>query len=119
MISYLYHVQKESTPDNKSSITQDDGYFIHPIMELAMSICCFFGGMVEHYLGPRLVILLGAILIGLGDFLFIISKSLVFDFFINVFFGIGFAISMTASVKNACKYFPKKRGLINALAGGF
>ena len=119
MISYLYHMDKESNPENKSSLTQNDGYFIHPIMELAMSICCFFGGMVEHYLGPRLVILLGAILIGLGDFLFIISKSLVFDFFINIFFGIGFAIAMTASVKNASKYFPTKRGLINALAGGF
>jgi nitrate/nitrite transporter NarK len=26
---------------------------------------------------------------------------------------------MTASVKNACKYFPNKRGLINSIAGGF
>ena len=84
-----------------------------------MSICCFFGGMVEHYFGPRLVILLGAVSISLGDFLFIVSKNLIFDFFINIFFGIGFAIAMTAAVKNASKYFPNKRGLINALAGGF
>ena len=119
MISYLYHVQKESSPDKKSSLTQDDGYFIHPIMELSMSICCFFGGMVEHYLGPRLVILLGAISISLGDFLFIVSKNLFLDFFINIFFGIGFAIAMTAAVKNASKYFPNKRGLITALASGF
>lgn len=119
MISYLYHMDKESNPDNKSSLTQNDGYFIHPIMELTMSICCFFGGMVEHFLGPRLVIILGAISISLGDFLFIVSKSLIFDFFINIFFGIGFAIAMTAAVKNASKYFPTKRGLINALAGGF
>ena len=119
MISYLYHVQKESSPDKKSSLTQDDGYFIHPIMELSMSICCFFGGMVEHYLGPRLVILLGAFSISLEDFLFIVSKNLFLDFFINIFFGIGFAIAMTAAVKNASKYFPNKRGLINAIAGGF
>ena len=119
MVSYLYHIQKESSPDNESSLTQNDGYFIHPIMELAMSICCFFGGMVEHYLGPRLVILLGGVSIALGDFLFIISKSIILDFFINIFFGIGFAIAMTAAVKNASKYFPNKRGLVNALAGGF
>ena len=80
MISYLYHVQKESNKNKKSSLSQDDGYFIHPIMELCMSICCFFGGMVEHYLGPRLVILLGAVSISLGDFLFIVSKNLIFDF---------------------------------------
>ena len=119
MVSYLYHVQKESSPDKKSSLSQDDGYFIHPIMELSMSICCFFGGIVEHYLGPRLVILLGAISISFGDFLFTVSKNLVFDFFINIFFGIGFAIAMTAAVKNASKYFPNKRGLITALASGF
>ena len=119
MVSYLYHLKKESSPDNKSSLSQNDGYFIHPIMELSMSICCFFGGMVEHYLGPRLVILLGAFSIGLGDFLFIVSKSIILDFFINIFFGIGFAIAMTAAVKNASKYFPNKRGLVNAVAGGF
>ena len=119
MISYLYHSQKDSNPENKSSLTQNDGYFIHPIMELAMSICCFFGGIVEHYLGPRLVILLGGLSIALGDFLFTVSKSIVLDFFINIFFGVGFAIAMTAAVKNASKYFPAKRGLINALAGGF
>ena len=34
-------------------------------------------------------------------------------------FGIGFAIAMTAAVKNASKYYPSKAGLINALAGGF
>ena len=118
MISYLYQIEKESSADKTSSLTQDDGYFIHPIMSLSMSICCFFGGMVEHYLGPKLVILLGGISIALGDFLFTVSKNLIFDFFINIFFGVGFAIAMTAAVKNATKYFPKKRGLINALAGG-
>ena len=118
MISYLYHIDKESSKDNISSITQDDGYFIHPIMSLSMSICCFFGGVVEHYLGPKLVILFGGISIALGDFLFNFSKNLILDFFINIFFGIGFGIAMTAAVKNATKYFPKKRGFINALAGG-
>ena len=87
-------------------------------MSLSMSICCFFGGMVEHYLGPKLVILLGGFCIALGDFLFIISKNIICDFFISIFFGIGFAIAMTAAVENATKYFPKIRGLINALAGG-
>ena len=119
MISYLYHTEKESNPEKKSSLTQNDGYFIHPIMSLSMSICCFFGGMVEHYLGPRLVIALGGLSIFIGDILFTVSKNLILDFFINIFFGVGFAISMTAAVKNASKYFPTKRGLINALAGGF
>ena len=119
MISYLYHLEKDSSSDNTSSIRQRDGYFIHPFMSLFMSIFCFFGGIIGHFMGSRMVILLGGIFIALGDMLFVISQNLILDFFINIFFGIGFAISMTASVKNACKYFPKKRGLINALAGGF
>ena len=118
MISYLYHLDKESSPNNESSIRQRDGYFIHPFMSLSMSIFCFFGGIIGHFLSSRSVILLGGITIALGDLLFAFSKSLIFDFFINIFFGIGFAISMTASVKNACKYFPEKRGLINSIAGG-
>ena len=117
MISYLYQTEKESK--GESPLSQDDGYFIHPIMSLCMSIFCFFGGMVEHYLGPKLVILIGGISIALGDFLFTVSKNLILDFFINIFFGIGFGISMTAAVKNATKYFPNKRGLITAIAGGF
>ena len=118
MISYLYHLDKESSPNNESSIRQRDGYFIHPFMSLSMSIFCFFGGIVGHFLSSRAVILMGGITIAFGDLLFSFSKSLIFDFFINIFFGIGFAISMTASVKNACKYFPEKRGLINSIAGG-
>ena len=77
MISYLYQIEKESSKDKTSSLTQDDGYFIHPIMSLSMSICCFFGGIVEHYLGPKLAILIGGISIALGDFLFTVSKSLI------------------------------------------
>ena len=119
MISYLYHIEKQSSPNGKSSLRQRDGYFMHPFMSLFMSIFCFFGGIIGHFLGARAVILLGGISIALGDLLYVISTNLILGFFINIFFGIGFAISMTAAVKNACKYFPQKRGLINALAGGF
>ena len=43
-----------------------------------------------------------------------LSKSLIFDFFINSFFGIGFGVSMIPGLKNVTKYFPKKR-VINLL----
>ena len=119
MMSYLYHLEKESSPDNESSLRQRDGYFMHPFMSLSMSIFCFFGGIVGHFLGAKAVILLGGISIAIGDLLYVFSKNLILNFFINIFFGIGFAISMTASVKNACKYFPEKRGLINSIAGSF
>ena len=115
MISYLYHLDKESSPNKTSNITQEDGYFIHPIMCLCMSLCAFFGGVVEHYVGPKYAIIIGGVSLALGDTLFIFSKSLIFDYCINIFFGIGFGISITAGTKNATKYFPKKRGLITSL----
>ena len=115
MISYLYHIEKETSPNNSSNITQDDGYFIHPIMCLCMSLCAFFGGLVEHYVGPKYAILIGGVSLALGDTLFIFSKSLIFDYCINICFGIGFGVSITAGTKNATKYFPKKRGLITSL----
>ena len=115
MISHLYHIEKESSPSKTSSLTKNDGYFIHPIMPLCMSLCCFTVGIVEHYLGPKFVILIGSVCLALDDTLFIFSRSLIFDFFINIFFGVGFGVSMVAEVKNATKYFPKKRGLINVL----
>ena len=67
MISYLYHIEKETSPNNSSNITQDDGYFIHPIMCLCMSLCAFFGGLVEHYVGPKYAILIGGVSLALGD----------------------------------------------------
>ena len=53
---------------------------------------------------------MGYVGLALGDALFNFSKILIFDFFIIIFFGIGFGVSIIPELKNVTKYFPKEKG---------
>ena len=109
----LYHEKK--SPNSKDSAAQ---FFLSPLHLLYMCIFCIFGGAVDRKLGTHFTVILGCLSICLADFLLMISKSFTLDFFFIIFYGIGFGISMTSAVGNACRYFPKNRGFINAICGG-
>ena len=83
-----------------------------------MCIFCFFGGAVVRRIGTHFTIIAGCISICLSSFLLRITTSIYMDFVVIIFYGIGFGISMTSAVSNACKYFPKNRGLITSICGG-
>ena len=83
-----------------------------------MWLFCIFGGVVDRKIGTHFTLILGCLSICLSDFLLIISKNFTLDFFFIIFYGIGFGISMTSEVGNACRYFPKNRGLINGICIG-
>ena len=93
-------------------------YFIILLKPICVYIFCFFGGVVDRNLGTHFTVILGCLSICLADFFLIISKNFALDFFFIIFYGIGFGISMTSAVGNACRYFPKNRGFINAICGG-
>ncbi len=94
-------------------------YFLIILQSMCVYIFCFFGGAVDRKLGTHLTIILGCLSICLSDFLSIIFKNFfILYFFFIIFYGIGFGISMTSAVGNACRYFPKNRGLINAICIG-
>ena len=112
LISHLYNTQD-------SSLTQNDGFFFSPVTNIEMSICCFFSGIFEKNFGLYPTIILGGILISLGSFLLSICKYFYVDFIITIFYGLGFGICFMCAIKNACKYFPKRSGLISAICGGF
>ena len=112
LISHLYNTQD-------SSLTQNDGFFFSPVTNMEMSICCFLSGIFEKNLGLYPTIILGGILISLGSFLLSICKYFYVDFIITIFYGLGFGICFMCAIKNACKYFPKRSGLISAICGGF
>ena len=109
----LYHEKKP--PKSEESAVQ---FFLSPLQSIYMCIFCFFGGAVDRKLGTHFTVILGCLSICLADFFLIISKNFALDFFFIIFYGIGFGISMTSAVGNACRYFPKNRGLINAICGG-
>ena len=107
--------QEKKPPNSKDSAVQ---FFLSPLETIYMCIFCFFGGAVDRNLGTHFTVILGCLSICLADFFLIISKNFALDFFFIIFYGIGFGISMTSAVGNACRYFPKNRGFINAICGG-
>ena len=113
-ICLLLYYEKKS-PNSKDSAAQ---FFLSPLHLLYMCIFCIFGGAVDRKLGTHFTVILGCLSICLADFLLMISKSFTLDFFFIIFYGIGFGISMTSAVGNACRYFPKNRGLIIGICIG-
>ena len=109
----LYHEKK--SPNSEETAVK---FFLSPLHLLYMCIFCIFGGAVDRKLGTHFTVILGCLSICLADFLLMISKSFTLDFFFIIFYGIGFGISMTSEVGNACRYFPKNRGLINGIVIG-
>ncbi len=109
----LYDEKKP--PNSKDSSVK---FFLSPLLILYMWLFCIFGGAVNRRLGTHFTVILGCLSICLADFLLIISKSFTLDFFFIIFYGIGFGISMTSALGNACRYFPKNRGLINGICIG-
>ena len=107
--------EEKKPPNSKDSAVK---FFLSPLQSIYMCIFCFFGGAVDRKLGTHFTVILGCLSICIADFLLMISKNFALDFFFIIFYGIGFGISMTSAVGNACRYFPKNRGLINAICGG-
>ena len=107
--------EEKKSPNSEDSAVK---FFLSPLQSIYMCIFCFFGGAVDRKLGTHFTVILGCLSICLADFFLIISKNFALDFFFIIFYGIGFGISMTSAVGNACRYFPKNRGLINAICGG-
>jgi MFS family permease len=109
----LYDEKK--LPNSEESAVK---FFLSPLQSIYMCIFCFFGGAVDRKLGTHFTVILGCLSICIADFLLMTSKNFALDFFFIIFYGIGFGISMTSAVGNACRYFPKNRGLINAICIG-
>ena len=107
--------QEKKPPNSKDSAVQ---FFLSPLETIYMCIFCFFGGAVDRKLGTHFTVILGCLSICLADFLSIIFKFFILNFLSIIFYGIGFGISMTSAVGNACRYFPKNRGLINGIVIG-
>ena len=93
-------------------------FFLSPICNIYMCLACFLGGISLRKLGIHLSIILGCISICLCSFLLLITNNIYLDYFVIIFYGLGFGISMTSSVSNACMYYPENRGLITAICGG-
>ena len=115
MISYLKYYQSE----DETPITLNYTYFIMPILTITMGFGIPFSGILEYKIGTRLIIIYSSLYLVLSSVIQYFSKI----FFLNALsifiFAVGFSLSIAISGKNACMYFPKKRGMISGILAFF
>ena len=94
----------------------------YAIATITFSLCLLVAGILQDRMGPRLILIFGTILVGLG----MISSSFVDTvFMLNITFGVitgaGIGFGYACLAPSAMKWFhPSKKGMVNGLiAAGF
>ena len=85
-----------------------------PTILLLLAIFSPISGIIEKYIGPKLTLLLSSIIVQFCLILYYFQNNLYIFYAISVFIGIGNGISAGVPIKNACLYFPKRKGIINS-----
>ena len=107
MISYLHGFE------NGKDLTQQHSYFLMPILTVTMGLGIPFSAILEFKLGTQRSIILGSILLIISSGILYVSHSFYLNLLAIFFFAGGLAVSIAISGKNACMYFPKKRGSVS------
>ena len=85
-----------------------------PLMVLFLSLFSPLSGLMEKAFGQIFTLLLGAIIVEICFYLFCIQRNIWFFYSIALISGFGAGISVNIPVKNACMFYPEKKGLISA-----
>ena len=109
MISYLHDFQDK----DESPLTQQHTYFLMPILTVTMGLGIPFSAILEFKIGTKITIFLGSIFLILSSTIQYFSHNFYLNLFGIFIFAIGLAISIAISGKNACMYFPSKRGMVS------
>jgi len=88
---------------------------VAPIIILLLAIFSPISGIIEKRIGPKLTLLISSIIVEICLVVYYFQKNLYIFCTISLFIGIGNGISAGVPIKNACLYFPKRKGLINSL----
>ena len=107
MISYLHGFE------NGKDLTQQHSYFLMPILTVTMGLGIPFSAILEFKLGTQRSIILGSILLIISSGILYVSHSFYLNLLAIFFFAGGLAVSIAISGKNACMYFPEKRGAVS------
>lgn len=106
ILSYIHHKDKW--------VDMQYGNLMMPLMIFFTSLFSPLSGPIEKALGPVLPLLISSIFVEICLFLFYIQRNIWFFYSITLLSGIGVGISANIPVKNACLYYPDKKGLISA-----
>ena len=105
-ISYIYH----ENPENE--ITSDYETFYYPVELLSQTIATFFSAIIDKKFGLHYTNLIGTVVLIIGYFILLFSKSFAADMVSMVFSGIGTGIISYPSTANACEWFKENNGFV-------
>ncbi len=91
------------------------GNLMRPLIFLFLAIFAPLSGILEHTYGPRISIIISAIFVETAFILLYFQQNLWYFYPLSLLLGIGNGLSTQILIKNCCSYYPKKKGLINAL----
>ena len=106
ILSYIHH--KDHWVDMQY------GNLMMPLMTLFLSLFSPLSGSLEKRFGEIICLLISSIIVEICLFLFYIQRNIWMFYGITLLSGFGVGISANIVVKNACFYYPEKKGLISA-----
>ena len=106
ILSYIHHKDKW--------VDMQYGNLMMPFILLFISMFSPLAGPLEQFCGPIVCMLISTIISEICLFLFYIQRNIWFFYSISILVGLGVGISANIPIKNACFYYPEKKGLISA-----
>ena len=106
ILSYIHHKYKW--------VDMQYGNLMMPLLTFFLSLFSPLSGPIEKIFGPLMSLLISSIIVEICLFLFYIQRNIWFFYSITFFSGFGVGISANIPIKNACMYYPEKKGLISA-----
>ena len=108
-ISYIYYKNTEQ------KINMQFGNINGPIILLLLSSFSPLSGLFEKKIGSKLTLILSSSIVEICLIAYYFQRNLWLFYIISIFIGIGNGLSAGVPIKNACRYYPKKKGLINSI----
>ena len=106
--SYIHYKQH-------SWVNMQYGNIMSPTILLILSSFSPFSGIIEKKIGPRFTLLISSIIVEICFILYYFQSNLWIFYSVSVFIGFGNGISAGVPIKNACLYYPKKKGKISSM----
>lgn len=111
VLSYIHHKDKW--------VNMMYGVLMMPLMGLFTSLFSPLSGPLEKSYGPIIALLVSSIIVEVCLFLYYIQRNIWIYYSISFLAGFGIGLSANIPVKNACFYYPEKKGLISSTMMSF
>ena len=106
-LSYLHY--------KDTSINMQYGNIMSPLIILFLAAFSPLSGFMVKTFGPRKTFLISSLIVEISLIGFYFQSNLWFFYFLSLLSGIGTGLSAGVPLKNACRYYPKKKGFIGSI----